>query len=61
MLLKFPAYQYSKACILPSMPMARAHGHPRHVGQYRPDCAILPALCHVVPGPSLAARSVCFI
>jgi hypothetical protein len=58
MLLKFPAYQYSKArTSVDAYP--RKPGHPRHVEQYHPDFAFF--LRCVIPGPSLAApRSVCF-
>jgi hypothetical protein len=45
MLLKFPAYQYSKArTSVDAYPLTP--GHPRHVEQYRPDLlCILPVLC----------------
>lgn len=56
MLLKFPAYQYSKArTSVDSYP--RTPGHPRRIEQYRPDLLYIhPALCGSRSEPSCTER-----
>jgi hypothetical protein len=58
MLLKFPAHQYSKGARTSVDAYGpRTPGHPRLVGQYRPDLlCILPALCGIRSESSCTER-----
>jgi hypothetical protein len=61
MLLKFPAYQHSKVRVLPSMHMARTNLVILGMSDNISLTYFAFFLRCVVPGPSLVARSVCFI